>query len=155
MGNFSFQNIYRLSAGAVLAAIALCGCFGQKDRFDSENRPTFSHYLGVGTANYAPPYGWDGQTSTGTINASINVAFLRAIDALKALKFEVRDENAKLQSGSARIQATKDDKTTALLTFDSQAEGATTVNVKIGSVGDRTGGERVLDDIQKLSRKRK
>ncbi len=97
----------------------------------------------------APQYGWDGQESSISLKAPVALVFPRAQEALRGMAFVIKNEQTRLQGASGRIEAAKADKTGAQVSVEEKQPGSTEVRVKIGALGDRTGSERVLEEIQK------
>ena len=57
------------------------------------------------------------------------------------------------ERNSGRITGTKSDKTVVQVLLDEKTPGTTEVRAKVGALGERTGSERVLDDIQRSLQK--
>jgi hypothetical protein len=102
----------------------------------------------------APGYGWDGQSSSTTLDINVNAAYGRCVSTLRAMGFVIKEEQLKKEGGKSHIQGAKPDQTQVSIWLEEPAEkpGSTLVHVKVGGLGDRTGSERVLDEIQ-VSRK--
>ena len=90
-------------------------------------------------------YGWDGQASSTTVNGTPATYYPRSVAALRAMDFVINEEGSKQ---GKMVQGAKTDHTTATVWLE-EKEGKTTLRVKVGSLGDRTGSERVLDEIQR------
>ncbi|MCY3024671.1 MAG: DUF3568 family protein [Planctomycetota bacterium] len=131
--------------------MAAAGCSRGKSEPEatgaSKQRSAFSRFLSPQDSGLQ--YGWDGQSSKAALDMPVDAAFDRAMDALHTLGFVVKTEESRRQGATARIAAAKADKTEAQLTFESKGPAATMVKVKVGVTGDRTGSERILDEIQK------
>lgn len=144
---------------ALLALNMLSGCAKSRAKTqDSEQPSSSSSSSGISRLftnhDYPPEYPWDGTTSTGSVTASVDVTYARSQAALKALGFIIKDES-KLQADSGQIVATKDDHTDVTVDLQATGPGTTQAHVKFGAVGDRTSGERILDEMKKPSRNRK
>jgi len=97
-----------------------------------------------------PAYGWDGHVSTNTFNISPDAAYNRTLDAMKNMGFVVDDKESRRDQW--RVVATNAQKMQAAISMV-PLTGGTAVKVKVGVLGDRTGGERILDEInQSLKR---
>ena len=94
-------------------------------------------------------YGWDGQASSTTLEMKVDSAFTRAMATLKSMGFSIKDEQSGKQGGKVKIQGAKADQTSVSVWLEEPAEtpGKTSVRVKVGGLGDRTGSERVLDEM--------
>jgi len=104
-------------------------------------------------AQIAPQYGWDGQYSIATLDGSMDLLFGQSMDVLQKLSFAVIGDETRRKDASGQIEAVRQDKTRASLKMaPGKAPLTTEVRVKISSVGDRAGGERVLDEIQRSLR---
>lgn len=116
---------------------------------DGERKPsTFARLLGRDTV---PAYGWDGHASSTTLSTSPDIIFDSSLSALRSMGFSIKTEETRRQGASGRVFGAKTDKTQALVTLEPKAGGngkSTELKVKVGTVGDRTGSERVLDEIQ-------
>lgn len=99
-----------------------------------------------------PQYLWDGQWSAIAFDKSPELIFSKTLDVLNAMQFKVNADESHRTGASASIEATKADKTSASIRIASKTPTSTEVRVKVGSVGDRTGSERILDELQRLIR---
>jgi hypothetical protein len=99
-------------------------------------------------------YGWDGQSSSMLLKEPLDAAFARSIKSLKELGFTVKTcDDTWLHGGGAQVCGLRPDKTSALILLYEKSPGVTEVLVRITSVGDRTGSERVLGEIEKTPAK--
>ena len=100
----------------------------------------------------APTYAWDGQSSSITLDMSPNETYRRSVAGLRAMGFVIKDESSKKESGKSHIQGAKTDQTQVSVWIEEAVDkpGKTLIHVKVGALGDRTGSERVLDEIQKV-----
>ena len=160
----------RLPSGAMALALALsfavAGCRTKQDAAESpapapapapdegsssdakKNPGAISRIFG-GTKDVAG-YKWDGQSSSGTIEMNVNAAYGRAISTLRAMGFVIKEEQSKKEGGKSHIQAAKPDQTQVSIWLEDAPEkpGSALIHVKVGALGDRTGSERVIDEIQ-------
>ena len=99
-----------------------------------------------------PTYAWDGQSSSMTLDMNTNEAYRRSISGLRAMGFVIKEEASKKEGGKSHIQGAKADQTQVSVWIEEPAEkpGKALLHVKVGSLGDRTGSERVFDEIQKV-----
>lgn len=99
-----------------------------------------------------PQYGWDGQWSALSFDNSPELVFSKSLDVLNVMQFKVKSDESHRSGATASIEAVKADKTTVSIRIASKSPTSTEVKVKVGTVGDRTGSERVLDELQRLIR---
>lgn len=99
--------------------------------------------------NLPPEYGWDGQMSSTTVSGALTAYHSKTVAALRSMDFVINEETSRFGKNSATVQGAKIDHTTVSVRLDETEPGKTTIRVKVGSLGDRTGGERILDEIQK------
>jgi len=100
--------------------------------------------------NTVPGYGWDGQMSSSNAKSALPAVHARCTEALRGLGFILNNEESKRQDLTARLQGAKADKTTVLILLEEKTPGVTEIKVKVGTTGDRTGSERILDEIAKV-----
>ncbi len=103
--------------------------------------------------NTVPGYGWDGQMSTTNAKSALPAVQARAIEALRGLGFILNNEETRRQDLTAKIQGAKPDKTTVLILLEEKTPGVTELKVRVGTTGDRTGSERILDEIAKVGQR--
>lgn len=103
-------------------------------------------------ADTVATYGWDGQSSSMTLDMNTNEAYRRSISGLRAMGFVIKEEASKKEGGKSHIQGAKSDQTQVSVWIEEPAEkpGKALLHVKVGALGDRTGSERVFDEIQKV-----
>jgi hypothetical protein len=98
-----------------------------------------------------PGYGWDGQHSIGTVKTNMDSVLACGVQALRNLGFVLKNEECKRESVTvARMMGAKKDETVAWVFVEEKTPGVITLKARIGTVGERTGSERVLDEIQKV-----
>jgi hypothetical protein len=124
----------------------------QQQGGDTQRSP--ANFPRVAGNNQAVEYGWDGQASSITLVGAMATYRVRAVAGLRAMDFVINEEASQTGHTTAVVEAAKTDHTTATVWLD-EKEGKTTVRVKVGSLGDRTGSERVLDEIQRAPGKKK
>jgi len=114
---------------------------------------TFARILG---SNAPAEYGWDGQASSTTVDGALTTFRPKAVAALRTMDFVINEEASRVGKTTATVEGAKTDHTTATVWLEEKEPGGkTTIRVKIGSLGDRTGSERVLDEIQRPPGSRK
>jgi hypothetical protein len=101
------------------------------------------------TTSAVPGYGWDGQMSSSNAKSALPAVHARCTEALRGLGFILNNEESKRQDLTARLQGAKPDRTTVLILLEEKTPGVTELKVKVGTTGDRTGSERILDEIAK------
>lgn len=101
-------------------------------------------------------YGWDGQASSTTLDMRMDSAFVRAMSTVKGMGFIIKEEQSSKQNAKAKIQGAKADQTQVTVWLEDAADspGKTMVRVKVGGLGDRTGSERVLDEMAANKKKK-
>jgi hypothetical protein len=114
---------------------------------EEEKKSFIGRILNGGPA--APGYNWDGQYSVVTTTAAPDIVYNRAAAALRSLDFTVNSQKSQYRGNSAQIVAQRQDGTRAEVLLAAKPEGKTEIKTKIGAVGDRSGSERILDEIQK------
>lgn len=112
-----------------------------------EKKGFLSRIVGSGSV---PGYGWDGQHSTVATSATVDVVYNRATNALRNLDFVVNSQQSQYRGATAQlVAARKSDATQALVYLATKQNGNTEIKVKVGALGDRSGSERLLDEIQR------
>lgn len=124
---------------------------GDKDGGDAletgEKKGFLSRIVGGGGV---PGYGWDGQHSTVSTSAAVDVVYNRATTALRNLDFVVNSQQSQYKGSSAQLVGVrKSDATQTQIFLATKQSGGTEIKVKVGTLGDRSGSERILDEIQK------
>lgn len=117
---------------------------------EGEKKGTFSRLMARN--DLGPQYLWDGQWSAIAFDKSPELMFSKMLDVLNAMQFKVNADESQRTGATASIEATKADKTSASIRIASKTPTSTEVRVRVGSVGDRTGSERILDELQRLLR---
>lgn len=155
-GRISFFARACIPALAMLTLLG--GCTKDKPRGEGpevtveeggKKRSAFGRIFAPG-ADAGPQYGWDGQWSSFNMGVSPDVAYNRSVDGLRALGFTVTKEE---RGTPARIDAAKLDKTIVSVAIEASEKGGVVVKAKVGGLGERTGSERVLDEIQNALRR--
>ena len=172
--NFNSSPCLRVSVARigllVCAALVVCsGCFRrqtgtppptqqqqpplagdtQKAPKEEEQRPGGLPNIFQGSRG--PQYNWDGQMSSSQVKAPLDVAYAHSMDSLKSLGFGVKSEDTWRRGWAAQISGVRADKTTALVLLNEKTPGFTEVRTRITQVGDRTGSERLLGEIEKAA----
>jgi hypothetical protein len=111
---------------------------------DRKSQGTFARLLG---RDLPPQYGWDGQYSVASTDLAPDVVFDRAMENLRSHNFSIQTEETRRQGASGRIFGIKQDKTTAQVLLSGKSPTQTEIKIKVGTTGDRTGSERLLDEI--------
>lgn len=108
-------------------------------------------FIGRVFGNAAPAgYTWDGQYSIISTPASPDIVYNRAGTALRNLGFVLNSQQSQFRGTSAQIFAARQSDGSSVQVLIAQKPNASTeIKAKIGALGDRTGSERVLDEIQK------
>jgi len=153
------EVLQRILAPAVVALLVFSSCAKRNagpapappPPAPGEKRSVIGRIFSSGEA--APGYRWDGQVSSTSVAAPLNVAFARSVEVLRAMGFVLKTEETRREGANARITAAKPDKTLATLVLMERGPANTEVKAKVGAVGDRTGSERLLDEIQKALQK--
>ena len=101
-----------------------------------------------------PQYAWDGQVSSITLDAPVDSAYSRSVDVLRAMNFILDKTETRRQAATGRVAGAKANHTVVLILLEEKTPGKTLCRVRVGTVGDRTGSERILDEIQKSLRKK-
>jgi hypothetical protein len=108
-------------------------------------------FIGRVFGNAAPAgYTWDGQYSIISTPASPDIVYNRAGTALRNLGFVLNSQQSQFRGTSAQIVAARQsDGSSVQVLIAQKPNSVTEIKAKIGALGDRTGSERVLDEIQK------
>jgi len=108
-------------------------------------------FIGRVFGNQAPAgYNWDGQFSSINTTAAPDIVYNRAGTALRNLGFTLNSQQSQFRGNSAQVVAARQsDGSSVLVLIASKPNNATEIKAKIGALGDRTGSERILDEIQK------
>lgn len=108
-------------------------------------------FIGRVFGNQAPAgYSWDGQFSSINTTAAPDIVYNRAGTALRNLGFTLNSQQSQFRGNSAQVVAARQsDGATVLILIAAKPNNATEIKAKIGALGDRTGSERILDEIQK------
>lgn len=112
-----------------------------------KKQSTFQRWM---AKDLGPQYTWDGQWSAIAFDKGPDLIFNKTLDVMNVMQFKVNSDESHRTGANASIEAVKADKTTASIRITSKTPTSTEVKVKVGTVGDRTGSERVLDELQRL-----
>ncbi|HEY3323270.1 MAG TPA: DUF3568 family protein [Planctomycetota bacterium] len=152
---------FKLMAFVVVVLVSLSSCRKsnnasppeEKDapvlRADGKKVTAVDRFMG---RDVGPLYRWDGTMSSITLEGAPEVIFARAWDALQRMGFALDQSESQRTTTGGRIAGAKQDKTTVLVLVQQKAATGTEVKARIGTVGERNGSERVLEEIQKALR---
>ena len=101
----------------------------------------------------APPPGaagfaWDGQQSVHTSALPLERTLKASLSAFKKLSFALDTSASRRGTDSALLVASNPEKIRAQVRYKTQAGGRTEIRAKVGVVGDRSGSERLLEEIR-------
>ncbi len=96
-----------------------------------------------------PQYTWDGQYSKFSVSTPGETVFARATEVLAALHFTLDPDETGRTARGGYLQGQRPDKTVAQVIIEQKTPATTEISVKVGTVGERTGSERILDELQK------
>ncbi|HYG78259.1 MAG TPA: DUF3568 family protein [Planctomycetota bacterium] len=144
----------------LIAVTVLAGCSRAKRepeyRITSSEKEQGSALGRVFGTTTVPLYGWDGQYSVATLDGSMDLLFGQTIEVLQKMNFNLRTDETRRRENTASIEAIRQDRTAASVRMVPGKSPATTeIRVRIGTVGDRAGSERVLDEIVSSLRPKK
>ena len=136
---------------AMIVIFGLCGCASSGNHSSNtvDSPKSQSSFAGLFGTPTGPQYHWNGQTSTGTFDLSLEATMQKASRVLESMHFVITPDHTTNQGDRGLIQATRE-ALSVTLNFTAKTPTATEVEVKIGVVGDRTGSERVLEQIGKV-----
>jgi hypothetical protein len=140
----SFSGCKKASSNAPPPRIESTSGEKHADPSDRKSQGTFARLLG---RDIPPQYGWDGQYSVTSTDLAPDVVFDRAMENLRAHSFSIQTEETRRQGASGKIVGIKQDKTMAQVLLTGKSPTQTELKIKVGSTGDRTGSERLLDEI--------
>ena len=148
-----------LLALLVIAAFMTSGCRrgnneaprpGVSNESGERKQGVFSRLMTV--RETGPQYAWDGQWSSIPFENGPDLLFNKMVDVLQNMNFKINKEETRRSGANAAIEGQKEDKTSVFVRIASKTQTSTEVKVKVGTVGDRTGSERVLDELQRVTR---
>ena len=105
------------------------------------------------SADYGPQFGWDGLNST-VLMANTTTAdeyAKRGQAVLAQLGFTIGDTSIRKAESELRVNGINSSGLTAEVAIANKPQGKLELRAKVGVVGDRSGSERVLNEMLKAS----
>ncbi len=153
-----FRTVLSLGcAGLLCTATTGCGSWGKKrnetkDILEESTEPLpkqaevpVEQAVKTSTTGYA----WDGQYSAFTVKAPFNKCLSQSLRVFKSLEFALDSKKSRRSTNGARLFAKNRGGLAVELYLKGEDSGSTLIRSRVGLLGDRSGSERVLDEMRK------